>query len=596
MANDTATDTPVPAQAATAQGATPKVDAQATPSTTPTEIQGTTVPANAPLSTSTTPDGKSVTSQELFRVGDVSISREQVTATKANTVADQFSDMVVINTGAANDTVNVSQRKDGTLDVDVNGQKYHVTLGPGQELAVRTGDGNDIVNTATNVTVNMDVRGGAGDDAITTGQGRDRVDGGLGNDTISTRGGRDDVFGNAGDDTIDAGDGHDVVYGGDGNDVLRGGKGRDYIEGGAGNDVLEGGTGNDVLSGGLGDDTIRGGKGNDAVYTGAGKDTVDNQSGNDRVYGQTADDTITAAKGAKNDVNNVDMTTQLGSSIVVNGSPEFQQRVAADIEMLRSSPNGRQMLTQLDAAAVNGNNVTISELANEHNGRASTFGNPFLSTVNGTVVPGTGNASTIEYNPSSHSDQFPSSSVTLYHELSHAYNYVTGTLQPGTHTGTGIDNGIDNRELQAVGLPNSGLNYTFPGGTTPSTANPAALTENGLRDEMGLPARPSYALPLNWNGGLGSATAMAPSTTGSSFASTGDAQLDKMLAAVQSGDSNGLRTATQELRSSAFGQEFQQAGIAAVDRQNVERIEPKQQTLPQPQVELQEPAVSRPRM
>jgi Effector protein/RTX calcium-binding nonapeptide repeat (4 copies) len=623
MANETSIDTTVPAQVTPVQAVpaqtgqtqgvpaqtTPtQIDAQAAPATPPTEIQGSTVPATAPAATTTNlANGFTMTSQELFRVGDVSITREQVTpgGAYAGQTADQFGDKVVVNTGAGNDTVKVSERKDGTLDVDVNGQKYHITLAPGQELGVRTNDGNDLVQAAANVKVNMDVYGGAGNDTITTGQGRDRVDGGAGNDTISTGAGRDDVYGGAGNDTIDAGSGHDVVYGGDGNDVLRGGKGRDTLEGGAGNDVLEGGTGNDVLSGGLGDDTIRGGKGNDAVYTGAGKDTVDNQSGNDRVYGQTADDTITAAKGAKNDVQNVDMTTALGSSITITGSPEFQQRVAADIELLRASPSGRQMLTQLDAAALNGNTVTISELPNIRNGGAGTPGaDTFLKQVPGpggtnTVVAGAGGDATVYFNPSNHDDRFPNSAGVLYHELSHAYNMVTGTRQPGQNNPAtpGIDTGTNNREMQAVGLNNTGFSFNFPGGTGATTANPAALTENGLRAEMGLPARPSYSFPATggWNGGLGS-----PDSASSPAVKTGDVNLDRMISAAQTGDPNALRAAQTELRNSNAGQQFQQEGATRVDQQNVERIEPKQQTLPQPQqqpqVEQQEPTATRPKV
>lgn len=588
MADELEIDPTVPVQASSGTVTAPAVDAQKAPPTPPTEIHGTTVPATSPTATTTAmANGFQMTSQELFRVGDVSITREQVTpgGAYAGQTADQFGDKVVINTGAGNDTVKVSERKDGTLDVDVNGQKYHVTLAPGQELGVRTGDGNDVIQAAANVKVNMDVYGGAGDDTITTGKGSDRIDGGLGNDNIKSGAGRDDVFGNAGDDVIDAGSGHDVVYGGDGNDTLRGGKGRDTLEGGAGNDILEGGTGNDVLSGGLGDDTLRGDKGNDVIYTGAGKDKVDNQSGKDVVYGQTADDTVTAAKGANNTVTNVDMTTALGSSITLQGSPEFQQRVAADIELLRASPNGRQMLTQLDAAALNGNTVTISELPNIRNGGAGTSGaDTFLKQVTGpggatTTVAGAGGDATVYFNPSNHDDRFPNSAGVLFHELSHAYNMVTGTRQPGQYTPAtpGIDTGTNNREMQAVGLNNTGLSFNFPGGTGASTANPTALTENGFRAEMGLPARPSYnfAATGGWNGGLGSPDSLAQS-------STGDPQLDKMVAAMQTGNRDGMRAAQAELRNdTAFGQQFQQDGIKAAQQDT----EAKQPPLRQPQIE-----------
>lgn len=591
MANETPSSTPAPADSATPAPAAPPAAAPAPAAPPPpTEIQGTVVPAGAPAATTTAlPNGLSRSTQELFRSGDVSITRETTTApggpfagTPTNQM--QYGDMVVVNTGAGNDQVNVSQRADGTLDVDVNGQKYHVTLAPGQQLGVRSGDGNDMIHAADNVTVGMDVYGGAGNDSITTGQGRDRIDGGAGDDMIRSGAGRDDVFGNSGNDIIEAGDGHDVVYGGDGDDIVRGGAGRDYVEGGRGNDTLIGGTGDDVLSGGLGDDNLLGDQGNDRVYTGAGRDTVNNSGGSDVVYGQTSEDAVVSTGGASNVVTNVAMPTtgagsNLGSSITVTGSPEFQQRINADLEMLRSSPDGRQMLSQLDAT---GKTLTISELPNVRNGGATPAGGGnFLTSVTSpggvtTVVPGTGTNSSIAFNPSNHDDRFPNSVVVLYHEMSHAYNHMTGTRQQGTNNAPGtIDNGTNNREMQAVGLNNTGLPFNFPGGTGATTANPTALTENGLRGEMGLPLRPSYNFattgPTAWNGGLGPDTATP---------NTGDATLDRMINAAQTGNREALNAAQTELRSSPAGQQFQQEGAAAA-----ERAEPKQPTPTAPQPE-----------
>ena len=556
----------------------------------PVQINGTTVPSTSPPAvTGTTADGKTTFSQELFRVGDVSITRDQVMG------GDQFADKVVLNTGPGKDNVTVDQRADGVLDVQINGKKYEITLGPGQELGVRTGDGDDIIKATPKVTVNMDVDSGAGNDTVTTGSGRDRVDGGAGNDTIKTGAGRDDVFGNAGNDIIDAGDGNDVVYGGDGNDTLRGAKGNDYLEGGKGNDVLEGGQDNDILSGGLGNDTVRSGQGNDRIYTGAGADKVDNQSGNDTVYGQSAADTITAAKGAKNDLKEVNMDTTIGASVTVQGSAAFQQRVDADIEMLRSSPNGRQMLTELDRAADptkgNGKSVTITELQNEQNGSAGPVTAPTYLRTNaaGVTTAGTGADTTVQYNPSFHTESFQIPLATAYHELSHAYNGVNGTAQRGTYTGRAgdPDTGVNNDERQAVGLNNSGVAFDFDRNpaTPNTTANPAALTENGLRAEMGVPLRPNYGISINPTGAtpLWAAAPSAETTPIVASAASMDPHLGKMMEAMQSGDPNALRTATQSLASSQFGQEFRSQGAAAVGRQ--EQIETKQQQLPQLQVD-----------
>lgn len=557
----------------------------------PIVIDGTAVVPAAKIGAPVTmPDGKQVTSSELFSADGVTITRERATSGTnpinggAGGLTNQFENTLVITTGNGNDQVNVSQRADGTLDVEVNGKQFHVTLGPGQELGVRTGDGNDMIHAADNVTVNMDVRGGAGNDSITTGQGNDRIDAGAGDDMVRSGAGRDDVFGNTGNDTIDAGDGHDVVYGGDGDDMLQGGRGRDMLEGGKGNDNLLGGSGDDILSGGLGDDTLLGQEGNDRVYTGAGKDTVSNSAGSDTVYGQNAEDTIAAAQGASNAVTEVGMSTTPGSSLVITGSPEFRQRVEADLEFLRSSPEGRGLLTQLDAAAAapGGQAVTIKEMTYEENGRAwgngnkyfqhttdPTTGQPVLTMgPNGQPLPGTGTASTVEYNPSFHSDRFPTPSLVLFHELSHAYNTVTGTMYPGRQTAPGVDNGTPFAEHQVVGLPGTAAPYNFPGGGTPGGINP--YTENDLRQEMGLPQRPSYQSG-GWTGGMGSPTAMAP---------TGDATLDRMLAAMQSGDTQGLRQASAQLYDQNAGQ-FKEQGAADLARQQPQQLVPPQAEQPE---------------
>jgi len=439
-----------------------------------------------------TPDGKPVQVDPLHDGAEVSIARERTLADAGGGRQYVSADQIVLTTGAKNDRVDVTQRDDGTLDVGVNGERYAVRLTENQELTIRSGDGNDVIAVAPNVKVNIVVDAGAGDDTVTTGAGNDRVDGGLGNDRIATGDGRDDLFGNSGDDALDAGAGDDVVYGGDGGDRLLGGDGVDFLEGGRGNDELDGGAGHDMLSGGLDDDSLRGGEGDDAIYTGAGKDTVDNRSGNDTVYAQTAMDLINAASGARNTVINVEIGAAKG--VTVEGSDAFRQRVGAEIDFLRSSPNGQQMLAEFDRAAARGNSVTIKELANEQNGYAQTFSND-ADLVDGR--PGRGGDVQISYNPSFHMDAFPAPVGVLYHEMSHAYNGVTGTFQPGTYRGTGPDNGqVPNAERQAVGLETSAPAYDFDGdpATPKTTANPDHLTENGMRAELGLPDRPNYTL------------------------------------------------------------------------------------------------------
>lgn len=459
------------------------------------EISGTATNGSE-RSTRSTPDGKPILVDPLHRDAQVEVSRERTQAPPGS--REPFTnDQLVFTTGAGDDRVGVKQRDNGTLDVSVNGESYEVNLGRGQELTIRAGAGDDVIEVAPNVTVNIVVEGGDGDDTITTGAGDDRIDGGAGNDTIFSGAGRDDIFGNSGDDVIVGGDGVNIIHGGDGNDEITAGSGTNFIEGGAGDDVILGGGKSDILSGGVGNDRIVAGEGKSTIYTGAGDDVVDNAGVEATVHAEVGD-LINSATGAKPTVINVAIDASLGHTIRLEGSEGFVQRIQAELDFLRASPVGQQMLAEFDKAAeVKGNVVTIKELANEHNGYAQTFSRD-ADIVNGRA--GAGGNVDIVYNPTFHMDQFPAPLVVLYHEMSHAYNGVNGTFQPGIYTGPGPDGvpgyNIPNAERQAVGLETSAPAYDFDGdpGTPPTTANPDHLTENGFREELGLPDRPSYVI------------------------------------------------------------------------------------------------------
>jgi Ca2+-binding RTX toxin-like protein len=543
-----------------------------------------------------TTDGKNFDSTVLYQQGDVTITRNVVAG------GGQFQDTVVIKTGNADDDIQVTRGTStvtGTelLNVTINGQPFQITLNdtlpgqPRQNLGIDSGDGNDRIIAAADVRTHMDVKGGAGDDTIATGRGRDRVDGGAGNDSIQTGAGRDDVFGNSGDDVIDAGEGNDVVYGGDGNDTLSGYEGRDYLEGGRGNDTLDGGNDQDVLSGGQGDDILRSGRGNDRVYTGAGADTVDNPSGKDVVYGQAAEDSQVPGRGAKNRNIEVGMTDApgaqpLGHSITITGTPEFVQRVEADIDLLRSSPDGRRMLAALDQAAAappagKGHHVDITELQNQIGASAALpplpgsnqlHWDPSLTELRtdstGTVVPAAGSNAEVRYNPSFHSDFASAPSTVLFHELSHAYGIVTGTMQPG-QMASGNDKNIANFERQAVGLNNQGLRYDFDGNpsTRPTRGYPEYLTENGLREEMGLSKRDRYSLGDSDLVGPGT-TSMRPLPPGAK-----DPHVAAMLSAMESNDPQALRVAMRALAGSEDGAVFRAQGVKELSEQIQRRSE-----------------------
>jgi Ca2+-binding RTX toxin-like protein len=75
------------------------------------------------------------------------------------------------------------------------------------------------------------------------------------------------------------------IHGGAGDDVLVGGAGRDSLFGDDGNDYLVGGAGNDLLLGGAGDDRLLGGNVRDLLIGGRGADRLNGQQDDDIVIG-----------------------------------------------------------------------------------------------------------------------------------------------------------------------------------------------------------------------------------------------------------------------------------------------------------------------
>lgn len=328
------------------------------------------------------------------------------------------------------------------------------------------GDGDDVIagslgrDAATGGGGTDRVFGGEGDDAVAGNEGDDVVAGGGGTDNVYGNAdadrafggaGRDYVDGGAGNDMLDGGLGDDTVYGLSGDDRIAGGAGNDYLEGASGRDDLDGGLGNDIISGGRDDDTIRGGDGNDTVYTGAGRDHVEGGAGQDKVYGQTKDTSEDVEQTVTVDIKNV------GSYIKIEGSPEFVERVQADLDMLRASPRGQLMLGNLEKANddtkgwfYGGDGLTIRETTDE----------------NSYALPNEGwfhDHPAIEYNPSLDTVADGPPVVVLYHEMAHVYDFVHDTTVDGRYNGASGDDrmldehgntvNVPNSERQAVGLP-----------------------------------------------------------------------------------------------------------------------------------------------
>jgi uncharacterized protein YukE len=398
-------------------------------------------------------------------------------------------DRVIVSGTGTGDRIEVGvEPGSGRQFVRVNGEER--TFGPDVAIVVRAGGGADTVRVVSGGG-RVSVLGGDGRDHIDGGAGDDRLYGLWGDDTILGGGGadmlaggtgQDYLSGGAGDDRLDGGADEDILYGLDGADRLSGGAGNDELDGGARADIANGGRGDDLLIGGRGRDALLGGVGTDTLVGGADPDRLDGGGGADRALAQPDDDVAAAGRIT------VELgTPELGAAgdavrIDPAASPEFRARVGSDLEALRSTTAGGAMFAALRAAHdAHGDTVTITET----DGWPSETGSPRTGAPVG---------ATVHYNPTFNP---PGPGlvplrplVQLYHELAHAYDDCYDSATPGVYLGA--DNpGVRNDEREATGLPvDDDLRAGTPDRIDPD--HPFALTENGLREDLGLPLRTRY--------------------------------------------------------------------------------------------------------
>jgi Effector protein/RTX calcium-binding nonapeptide repeat (4 copies) len=400
-------------------------------------------------------------------------------AEPAGTMVFHDGNRVVISTGTGDDRVSVES--DPALTqwrVVVNGQLLRFPAGT--DITVRTGPGDDHVTVSA--TVGVTVLGGAGNDELHGGDGGDRLYGGPGNDYLD---------GGGGDDVLSGGPGDDVIYGGGGADIIHGGPGADYLDGGDGPDLLDGGDGPDILCGGAGDDVLDGGAGDDRLYPGPGRDVVDGGAGTDVAY-LTRDDRHTGVEH----VVTVE-PVEPPATIRIVGGAGFVDRVRADLQLLAASPVGRRMLAALgltdppDHASDRRDALVIIE------DTASSASMATLELPDGRRL----SVFTVTYDPARgvSADHSPPI-IGLFHELAHVYDFAHQPATGEHHDPhdpdrvTGPDGalvGTPNDERAAVGLPiDHDADPATPNRIDPN--HPYELTENALRDEMGLPRRQRY--------------------------------------------------------------------------------------------------------
>ncbi|NWD72302.1 hypothetical protein HX870_32355 [Pseudomonas gingeri] len=392
----------------------------------------------------------------------------------------------------------------GDLVLDINESRYHLKRSSSEQVIVlRTQEGDDEIIIDDDVQATVFIDSGAGADRVQCGGGFTKVHTGSGNDSVFTRSGASYIETGEGDDYVSAlGDGPVTVYGGQDHDTLdvSASKGACFVEGGQGDDLVAGGQGqSNVLSGGEGDDEIIPGPGPTTIYTGTGTDLVSGLRADMQLFNAYSTSQPTPATLADDPGVMIAAKGLDTCGVIVEGSPRFQERVNDDLRLLLGSGNGQQLLDALGRAKeASGVPVVIKELSEEENGMCHPGGTEqdHLFIEHGQAgTPAQG--CTVYYDPSFLKAEV-TSIVHLYHELCHAYNFVTGTTFPGLGP-DGVDAGkprnlVRNAELQAVGLEAQVPAFDFDANsaTPPLTTNPEAFTENGLRLEFGIPPRKQY--------------------------------------------------------------------------------------------------------
>ncbi|PSF37732.1 hemolysin-type calcium-binding region [Aphanothece hegewaldii CCALA 016] len=178
------------------------------------------------------------------------------------------------------------------------------------KLAVINGEGGNDTIVFDEMQAPGQIKGGSGNDTITTGKGNDFLNGGEGNDFLDGNDGKDTAdYGDApngvnvnlllftasndGYGTVDAIFDIENVLGSSKNDSIVGNSEENYLNGGDGNDTLNGGADDDVLLGGAGADYLDGGDNIDTTTYFDSPSAVFVNLSNDNLFGNiTAPDGI----------------------------------------------------------------------------------------------------------------------------------------------------------------------------------------------------------------------------------------------------------------------------------------------------------------
>ncbi len=206
---------------------------------------------------------------------------------------------------------------------------------------------------------NVEVFGGAGNDAIYGGQGNQILSGDDGNDLLYAGIGADTLLGGAGNDVLHGGTGTQLLDGGTGDDTITGGNGDQTLLGSDGRNLLQAGTGRQTVLGGAGDDTIRGGTGAQLLMGGGGLDHIEAGHGNQTLIGGAGRDVFTIGAGSGGPIVIGDFTPGQDQIAIGRGFNGLALHTPRDLLQLLSSEVRDDAVLHLGGGAT----VTLSHIS-----------------------------------------------------------------------------------------------------------------------------------------------------------------------------------------------------------------------------------------
>ena len=158
-------------------------------------------------------------------------------AKDSNGTEEETPEPIVISGTEGDDQIKIQQQKNGTVIVDVNGEKQTFSKEDAERLLFELGEGN---NT-------LDAQGMRDAINVIAGNGNNTILGGRGNDNITAGNGNNVIVDDKGNDTVNVGNGNNIISTGSGRDTINAGSGNNVISGGKGGDSITTGTDNNII-------------------------------------------------------------------------------------------------------------------------------------------------------------------------------------------------------------------------------------------------------------------------------------------------------------------------------------------------------------